>query len=124
MLKKLILQNSCRSLDIVTCQAGCILENLDARAHEHGMTFPLDMGSKGSCNIGGNASTNAGGLRVIRYGSLHGSILGVEVVLADGTVLDLMSNFKKDNTGWCFYTGNYAIQKKNQGNYGGIIFIF
>lgn len=63
------------------------------------MTFPLDMGSKGSCNIGGNASTNAGGLRVIRYGMLHGSILGLEVVLADGTVLDLMSNFKKDNTG-------------------------
>lgn len=68
----------------------------------------LDLNFKGSCNIGGNVSTNAGGLRVIRYGSLHGSILGVEVVLADGTILDLMSNFKKDNTGASRHTkGSY-----------------
>jgi len=53
-----------------------------------------------SCQIGGNASTNAGGLRLLRYGSLHGSILGVEAVLADGTVLDCLSTMRKDNTGY------------------------
>lgn len=62
--------------------------------------MPLDLGAKGSCHIGGNVSTNAGGIRLLRYGNLHGSVLGVEAVKADGTVLDLMSNFKKDNTGY------------------------
>ncbi len=52
--------------------------------------MPLDLGAKGSCCIGGNVSTNAGGLRLLRYGSLHGSVLGVEAVQADGTVLDLL----------------------------------
>lgn len=62
--------------------------------------MPLDLGAKGSCQIGGNVSTNAGGLRLLRYGSLHGSVLGLEVVLADGTVLDLLSANRKDNTGY------------------------
>lgn len=62
--------------------------------------MPLDLGAKGSCQIGGNISTNAGGLRLLRYGSLHGSVLGLEVVLADGTVLDLLSANRKDNTGY------------------------
>lgn len=62
--------------------------------------MPLDLGAKGSCHIGGNVSTNAGGIRLLRYGNLHGNVLGVEAVKADGTVLDLMSNFKKDNTGY------------------------
>ena len=52
-----------------------------------------------SCQIGGNVSTNAGGLRLMRYGSLHGSILGLEVVLPDGTILDQLSTLRKDNTG-------------------------
>ena len=52
-----------------------------------------------SCQIGGNVSTNAGGLRLVRYGSLHGSVIGLEVVLADGTVLDSLSTLRKDNTG-------------------------
>ena len=52
------------------------------------------------CQIGGNASTNAGGLRYIRYGSLHGNILGLEAVLPDGTVLDLLNTLRKDNTGY------------------------
>ncbi|XP_055688988.1 D-2-hydroxyglutarate dehydrogenase, mitochondrial [Lutzomyia longipalpis] len=85
---------------ILVCQSGCILEQLDEKAHENGLCMPLDLGAKGSCHIGGNVSTNAGGLRLLRYGNLHGSVLGVEVVKADGTVLDLMSNFKKDNTGY------------------------
>ncbi|XP_054730773.1 D-2-hydroxyglutarate dehydrogenase, mitochondrial [Anastrepha obliqua] len=85
---------------IASCEAGCILENLDLKAREAGLVVPLDLGAKSSCHIGGNVSTNAGGLRVLRYGNLHGSVLGVEAVLANGDVLDLMSDFKKDNTGY------------------------
>ena len=62
--------------------------------------MPYDLGAKGSCLIGGNLATNAGGLRFIRYGSLHGSVLGIEVVLPNGQVLDLMSSMRKDNTGY------------------------
>lgn len=79
--------------------------------------MPLDLGAKGrsvislsspasslkftlsSCQIGGNISTNAGGLRLLRYGSLHGTVLGLEVVLPDGTILDQLSTLRKDNTG-------------------------
>lgn len=96
--------NKVLSVDEVTgiaiVEAGCILENFSERAREVGLTVPLDLGAKASCHIGGNVSTNAGGLRVVRYGNLHGSVLGVEAVLANGQVLDLMSNFKKDNTGY------------------------
>lgn len=81
-------------------QSGCILENLDAFLAEKGFGVPIDLGAKGSCQIGGNISTNAGGLRLLRYGSLHGSVLGLEVVLADGTVLDMLSVNRKDNTGY------------------------
>ncbi|CAM9653993.1 unnamed protein product [Choristocarpus tenellus] len=85
---------------VLVCEAGCILENLDAYLAEQGYAMPLDLGAKGSCQIGGNISTNAGGLRLIRYGSLHGSILGLEAVLANGTVLDLLSTARKNNTGY------------------------
>lgn len=85
---------------ILTCQSGCILEKLEEQVSEKGLCMPLDLGAKGSCHIGGNVSTNAGGLRLLRYGNLHGSVLGVEAVKADGTVLDLLSDFKKDNTGY------------------------
>lgn len=60
---------------------------------------PLDLGAKGSCHIGGNVATNAGGLRLLRYGSLHGTVLGLEVALPDGTILNNMSTLRKDNTG-------------------------
>lgn len=62
----------------VTCQSGVVLENLEAAVREKGLCVPLDLGAKGSCHIGGNVSTNAGGLRLIRYGNLHGSVTGVE----------------------------------------------
>ncbi|XAR57934.1 D-2-hydroxyglutarate dehydrogenase [Bertholletia excelsa] len=62
--------------------------------------MPLDLGAKGSCQIGGNVSTNAGGLRLVRYGSLHGNVLGLEAVLANGTVLDMLGMLRKDNTGY------------------------
>lgn len=82
------------------CEAGCILENLQSYVNARGYTMPLDLGSKGSCQIGGNIATNAGGLRFLRYGSLHSSVLGLEVVLADGTVLDNLTALRKDNTGY------------------------
>lgn len=65
---------------VLVCQAGCILENLDSYVSQYGLMMPLDLGAKGTCQIGGNVSTNAGGIRLIRYGSLHGSVLGVEAV--------------------------------------------
>ncbi|XP_058454629.1 D-2-hydroxyglutarate dehydrogenase, mitochondrial isoform X1 [Malaya genurostris] len=85
---------------ILVCQAGCVLETLEQKANEKGLVMPIDLGAKGSCHIGGNLSTNAGGLRLVRYGNLHGSVLGIEAVTAEGRIVDLMSNFKKDNTGY------------------------
>jgi D-2-hydroxyglutarate dehydrogenase len=85
---------------VLTCQAGCILESLDVYLSPLGYTVPIDLGAKGSCHIGGNVATNAGGLRLLRYGSLHGSVLGLEAVLADGAVLDTLSTLRKDNTGY------------------------
>ena len=94
---------------VLVCQAGCVLEELDLWLRDRDHIMPLDLGAKvcvpcmpccnheccrftcchtsqGTCQIGGNVSTNAGGLRYVRYGSLHGSVLGLEVVKADGTV--------------------------------------
>lgn len=85
---------------VVTVQSGVVLEHLDNFLAERSLMVPLDLGAKGSCHIGGNVSTNAGGLRLLRYGNLHGSVLGVEAVLASGEVLDCMSALKKDNTGY------------------------
>ncbi|XP_049857866.1 D-2-hydroxyglutarate dehydrogenase, mitochondrial isoform X1 [Schistocerca gregaria] len=98
------LMNEIISIDevsgVLVCQAGCILEVLDNYLSERGLIMPLDLGAKGSCNIGGNVSTNAGGIRLLRYGSLHGSVLGIEAVKADGEVIDCLSTLKKDNTGY------------------------
>lgn len=85
---------------ILECEAGCILESLDEYLSKRGYIMPLDLGAKGSCQIGGNVSTNAGGIRFLRYGSLHGSVLGVEAVLADGRIIDTLSPNRKDNTGY------------------------
>lgn len=65
---------------ILVCQAGCVLAALDDHVAQYGLTMPLDLGAKGSCHIGGNLATNAGGVRLLRYGSLHGSVLGLEAV--------------------------------------------
>ncbi|KAN0043328.1 hypothetical protein ACTA71_010976 [Dictyostelium dimigraforme] len=85
---------------VVVCQAGTVLETIESYLSPMGYTVPLDLGAKGSCQIGGNVSTNAGGIRLLRYGSLHGNVLGVEAVLADGTILDCLSTLRKDNTGY------------------------
>uniref|UniRef100_A0A0K8RU31 D-2-hydroxyglutarate dehydrogenase, mitochondrial n=1 Tax=Crotalus horridus TaxID=35024 RepID=A0A0K8RU31_CROHD len=85
---------------ILICQAGCILENLNQYLESKGFVMPLDLGAKGSCHIGGNVATNAGGLRLLRYGSLRGTVLGLEVVLADGSILNCLASLRKDNTGY------------------------
>nr|VDD41032.1 unnamed protein product [Brassica oleracea] len=85
---------------VLVCEAGCILENLATFLDTKGFVMPLDLGAKGSCHIGGNVSTNAGGLRLIRYGSLHGTVLGLEAVTANGNVLDMLGTLRKDNTGY------------------------
>lgn len=126
---------------VAVCQAGTVLQQLDDHVAPHGFVVPLDLAVKGSCQIGGNIATNAGGLRLLRqaeelaqgpcpssnarcdrgsgvirfspchgsvlgayissfrYGSLHGNVLGLEAVLADGTVIDSLSALRKDNTG-------------------------
>jgi FAD/FMN-containing dehydrogenase len=76
------------------------LQHLESFVNERGFIIPLDLGAKGTCQIGGNVATNAGGLRLVRYGSLKGSVLGIEAVLADGTVLDTLNTLRKDNTGY------------------------
>lgn len=87
---------------ILSCQSGCILQNLDEYLGKSAnLMMPLDLGAKGSCHIGGNVSTNAGGLRLLRYGSLKGNVLGLEVVLSDGKILNTMHTaLRKDNTGF------------------------
>ena len=96
--------NNIRSFDEVSgtlvVDAGCILEIVDQFLAEKNHIFPLDLGAKGSCHIGGNVATNAGGLRLLRYGSLHGNVLGIEAVLPDGTIVDDLSQLRKNNTGY------------------------
>lgn len=96
--------NQVRSFDpvsgILVSDAGCILESLSEYVAPHGYIMPVDLGAKGSCHIGGNVATNAGGLRLLRYGGLHGTVLGLEVVLPDGTIVDQLSTLRKDNTGY------------------------
>ncbi|HET9473060.1 MAG TPA: FAD-binding oxidoreductase, partial [Steroidobacteraceae bacterium] len=84
----------------MTAEAGCILARLQAAAAEADRYLPLSLGSEGSCMLGGNLSTNAGGLNVIRYGMARELVLGLEVVLADGRVLDALGGLRKDNTGY------------------------
>ncbi len=84
----------------LVAEAGCTLADVRARALEADRLFPLSLGSGGSCQIGGNLSTNAGGTQVLRYGMMRDLVLGVEVVLADGRVLSHLSALRKDNTGY------------------------
>ncbi len=84
----------------MTVWSGTPLEVVQKAADEAGLMVPLDLGARGSCAIGGNISTNAGGNRVIRYGMTREMVLGLEVVLADGTVLDGLNKMVKNNTGY------------------------
>ncbi len=83
-----------------TVQAGVVLQTLQAAAEEHDLSYPVDLGSRGSATVGGNAATNAGGNRVIRYGMTRDSVLGLEAVLADGTIVSSMNRLIKNNTGY------------------------
>jgi FAD/FMN-containing dehydrogenase len=84
----------------MTVEAGCVLAELQTAAEQIDRYFPLSLGSEGSCQIGGNLSTNAGGTSVVRYGMARNMVLGLEVVLPDGRVLDSLKALRKDNTGY------------------------
>ncbi len=84
----------------MTVQAGCILQVAVEAAEELGLLLPLDFGARGSATLGGNVATNAGGNMVIRYGMLRDMVLGLEVVLADGTVVTSLNKMLKNNTGY------------------------
>ncbi len=85
---------------IAVVEAGVVLANLRSTAEEHGLMFPLTFGAQGSAMIGGNLATNAGGSNVLRYGNTRDLVLGIEVVLPTGEVMDLMSELHKDNSGY------------------------
>ena len=96
--------NTIETVDAVnrtmTVQSGCILQTIHEAANDAGLMYGVDLGARGSCTIGGNISTNAGGLSVLRYGMTRDQILGLEVVLADGTVITSLNSLIKNNTGY------------------------
>ena len=96
--------NKIRALDAdnatITVEAGMILQNLQAAARDAGFLFPLSLAAEGSCMIGGNLATNAGGTQVLRYGNMRDLTLGLEVVCADGEIWDGLRGLRKDNTGY------------------------
>jgi FAD/FMN-containing dehydrogenase len=96
--------NKVRAVDVenntMTVEAGCVLAKLQEVAESHGRLFPLSLGAQGSCEIGGNLSTNAGGTGVLRYGNTRELVMGLEVVLPDGRIWDGLRGLRKDNTGY------------------------
>ena len=96
--------NSIEEIDVfgrtATVQAGCILQKLQDEVASKGLFFAFDLGARGSCTVGGNAATNAGGLEVLRYGMMREQVLGLEAVLADGTVVTSMNRMLKNNSGF------------------------
>jgi len=96
--------NKVRSVDALnyamTVEAGCVLQTLQKVAEDADRLFPLSLGAEGSCQIGGNLSTNAGGVAVLKYGNARDLVLGIEVVLPDGTIWDGLRGLRKDNTGY------------------------
>jgi FAD/FMN-containing dehydrogenase len=96
--------NRVRAIDLdnntITVEAGCILADLQGTAEQNDRLFPLSLGAGGSCEVGGNISTNAGGTQVLRYGNMREQVLGLEVVLADGRVWNGLRGLRKDNSGY------------------------
>ena len=96
--------NRIRAIDpagfTMTVEAGCVLQTVIDRALAEDCFFPLSLGARGSCQIGGNVSTNAGGINVLRWGMMRDLVLGLEVVLPDGRIWDGLSALRKDNTGY------------------------
>ncbi|MGP9497841.1 D-2-hydroxyglutarate dehydrogenase [Halomonas citrativorans] len=104
LVVSLELMNQIEHIDAVgstmQVQAGVTLQHVQEAAQEIDMQFALDLGARGSCTIGGNIATNAGGIRVIRYGMMRQQVLGLEVVLSDGTVVSSMNTMLKNNAGY------------------------
>jgi FAD/FMN-containing dehydrogenase len=104
LLLSLEAMNQIESVDIagrtMRVQAGVTLQRVQEEAERHNLMFPLDLGARGSATIGGNISTNAGGMRVVRFGMTRSLVLGLEVVLADGTVLHSLNRMLKNNAGY------------------------
>jgi FAD/FMN-containing dehydrogenase len=96
--------NAVRAIDpanlTITVEAGCVLQNLQTAAEQAGFLFPLSLGAEGSCTIGGNLGTNAGGTQVVRYGNTRELCLGLEVVTAQGEIWHGLTGLRKDNTGY------------------------
>ena len=96
--------NRVRDLDArdftITVEAGCVLADVQAAAEAAGLLFPLSLAAEGTCQIGGNLATNAGGTAVLRYGNARDLVLGLEVVLADGRIWNGLRRLRKDNTGY------------------------
>jgi FAD/FMN-containing dehydrogenase len=96
--------NKVRTLDAgnltITVDAGCVLQNIQEECERNGFLFPLSLASEGSCTIGGNLGTNAGGTQVVRFGNTRDLCLGLEVVTAQGDIWDGLSGLRKDNTGY------------------------
>jgi FAD/FMN-containing dehydrogenase len=96
--------NRVRDIDPVgntmVAEAGCVLETLQQTADEHGRLYAVTFGAEGSCQIGGNVATNAGGTGVLKYGSTREQVLGLEVVLADGRIWNGLRTLRKDNAGY------------------------
>jgi FAD/FMN-containing dehydrogenase len=84
----------------LVAEAGCVLARIQRAADEAQRYFPLSLGSEGTCQLGGNLSTNAGGVHVLRYGMMRDLVLGLEVALADGRLLSSLGTLRKDNTGY------------------------
>lgn len=104
LVVSLELMNQIEEIDSVgstiQVQAGVTLQRVQEAAEEIDMQFPLDLGARGSCTIGGNIATNAGGIRVIRYGMMRQQVLGLEAVLSDGTVVSSLNKMLKNNAGY------------------------
>ena len=104
VLLSLSRMNAIRSVEAndfsMIVEAGCILADVQAAARKAGRFFPLSLAAEGSCQIGGNLSTNAGGINVLRYGNARAQVLGLEVVLADGTIWNGLRGLRKDTAGY------------------------
>lgn len=100
-LEKMAVIESVDVLDgVAVIQAGAVLQTVQEELADQGFLFPVDLGARGSCTIGGNVATNAGGMNVLRYGMIRNAVLGLEAVLADGTIISSMNQLLKNNTGY------------------------
>ncbi len=84
----------------IIVESGCILQNIQNIAQEHDLLFPLSLSAEGSCQIGGNVSTNAGGVNVLKYGMVRDQVMGIEAVLPDGSIFSDLKSLRKNNTGY------------------------